>query len=124
MRCATSRKPIHRWLDINYCVDCRKTSGTGHCTHTGVPADRFSVTGEVRFFDKPSDSGNTVSRGFCPTCGSAVYSTNSAMDGLVFPRASSLDDPNVITSSLIVYASRAAAWDHLDPAQPAFPEMP
>ena len=65
-----------------------------------------------------------VSRGFCPTCGSAVYSTNSAMDGLVFPRASSLDDPNVITPGLIVYASRAAAWDHLDPALPAFPEIP
>ena len=71
-----------------YCVDCRKTSGTGHCTHIGVPADGFSVTGEVRFFDKPADSGNVVSRGFCPTCGSAVYSTNSAMSGLVFPRAS------------------------------------
>ena len=107
-----------------YCVDCRKTSGTGHCTHIGVPADGFSVTGEVRFFDKPADSGNMVSRGFCPTCGSAVYSTNSAMDGLVFPRASSLDDPNVITPGLIVYASRAAAWDHLDPALPAFPEIP
>ena len=107
-----------------YCVDCRKTSGTGHCTHIGVPADGFSVTGEVRFFDKPADSGNMVRRGFCPTCGSAVYSTNSAMDGLVFPRASSLDDPNVITPGLIVYASRAAAWDHLDPALPAFSESP
>ena len=89
-----------------------------------MPAGGFSDTGEVRFFDKPADSGNMVSRGFCPTCGSAVYSTNSAMDGLVFPRASSLDDPNVITLGLIVYASRAAAWDHLDPALPAFPEMP
>ena len=107
-----------------YCVDCRKTSGTGHCTHIGVPAEGFSVTGEVRFFDKPADSGNMVRRGFCPTCGSAVYSTNSAMDGLVFPRASSLDDPDMITPSLIVYASRAATWDHLDPALPAFPESP
>ena len=30
----------------------------------------------------------------------------------------------MITPGLIVYASRAAAWDHLDPALPAFPEMP
>ena len=36
----------------------------------------------------------------------------------------SLDDPNAITPGLIVYASRAAAWDHLDPVLPAFPEMP
>ena len=30
----------------------------------------------------------------------------------------------MITPGLIVYASRAAAWDHLDPVLPAFPESP
>ncbi len=32
-----------------YCVDCRKSSGTGHCTHLVVPEDAFTVSGEVRF---------------------------------------------------------------------------
>ena len=107
-----------------HCVDCRKSSGTGHCSHMGMLEEAFSVTGEVKFFDAPADSGSMVSRGFCPTCGSAVYSRNSNMEGLVFPRASSLDDPEIFQPKFTVYASRAASWDKPDPNLPAFDEMP
>ena len=39
-------------------------------------------------------------------------------------RASSLDDPEVFQPGMIVYASRKPTWDHMDPALPAFAEMP
>lgn len=107
-----------------HCIDCRKSSGTGHCSHMAVAADNVQVTGDVRFFDAPTDAGNTVSRGFCPTCGSPVYSTNSSMQGMVFVRASSLDDPNVFTPQMVVYTKRAPDWDLIDPALPSFEEMP
>lgn len=107
-----------------HCVDCRKSSGTGHCTHLAVPKDAFTATGALSFYARPADSGNVVERGFCPTCGAAVYSTNAGMPDLVFPRASSLDDPEVAKPQMVVYASRAPSWDHVDPALPAFPEMP
>lgn len=43
---------------------------------------------------------------------------------MAFLRASSLDDPNIIDPTLIVYASRAASWDAMDTSLPAFAEMP
>lgn len=107
-----------------HCTDCRKTSGTGHGSHMIVPESAFSVTGKPKFFDKPADSGNMVSRGFCPECGSAIYSTNSGMPGLVFVRASSLDDTETFKPQMVVYADRAASWDTMDPALPAFATMP
>ncbi|MEM9470466.1 MAG: GFA family protein [Pseudomonadota bacterium] len=107
-----------------HCNDCRKTSGTGHCSHMIVPEAGFDVTGDLRFFDKPADSGNMVSRGFCPDCGSAVYSTNSGVPGMVFVRASSLDDPDNFKPQMRVYTDRAAAWDHMDAALPGFATMP
>ncbi len=107
-----------------HCLDCRKSSGTGHCTHLMVAKDDFSVTGEVAFYDRPADSGNIVSRGFCPKCGCAIYSTNSSMPDTVFPRASSLDDPEIAKPQMAVYASRALSWDFVDPSLPAFPKMP
>jgi hypothetical protein len=107
-----------------HCVDCRKSSGTGHCTHVVIPADAFTVTGELKFYDRPADSGNIVSRGFCPNCGSPVYSKNSGMPGVVFPRASSLDDPEIAKPQMVVFTSRAPSWDRVDPALPAFPAMP
>lgn len=107
-----------------HCIDCRKSSGTGHGSHMIVPAAAFSLHGTLKYFDKAADSGNIVSRGFCPECGCAVASTNSAMPGLVFVRASSLDDPEAFKPQMVVYADRAASWDTMDPALPAFATVP
>ncbi len=107
-----------------HCVDCRKTSGTGHGTHLVIPANAFTVTGEVRCYDHPADSGNIVTRAFCPNCGSPIYSKNSGMPDLAFARASSLDDPEIAKPQMVVYASRAPSWDYLDPTLPAFETMP
>jgi hypothetical protein len=107
-----------------YCIDCRKSSGTGHCTHVVVPAESFTLHGKAAQYDHPADSGTMVSRHFCPTCGSALFSTGDSGSGLVFLRASSLDDPDIATPQASVYASRAPKWDPVDPALPSFPEMP
>ena len=107
-----------------HCVDCRKTSGTGHGSHMIVPEAGFSVSGELKFYDRPADSGNMISRGFCPTCGSPVFSRNSAMQGMVFVRASSLDDPNHFRPMMVVYTDRAAIWDKMDQDLPSFAAMP
>jgi hypothetical protein len=89
-----------------------------------VPRDAVSVTGALTIYDRPADSGNVVSRAFCPTCGAPVYSLNSAMRHIMFIRASSLDDLEVFQPQVVVYASRAASWDHVDPTLPSFPKMP
>ncbi len=98
-----------------YCTDCRKSSGTGHASHLVVPKEAVSVTGQVSTFDKPADSGNIVTRAFCPTCGGPVYSLNSAMQAMIFIRASALDDLEVFRPQMAVYRDRAASWDHEDP---------
>lgn len=107
-----------------YCVDCRKASGTGHCTHIVVPQEALRISGEVKYYDHPADSGNIVSRGFCPNCGGAICNINSGMPGMIFPRASMLDDPDTVTPQMSVYASRAPSWDPVDPNLPSFAEMP
>ena len=107
-----------------HCHDCRRTSGTAHASHMPVPEAAFDVTGMVRFFDAPADSGNIVSRGFCPTCGSPVYSRNSGYAGVVFVRASSLDDPEAFRPEMVVYAKRSPSWDLTDPSLPRFQAMP
>lgn len=107
-----------------YCTDCRKSSGTSHCTHAMVPDAAFSASGEIKYHDRPADSGNIVSRGFCPNCGSAILSHNSAMPGMTFIRVSSLDNLDAVEPQMTVYASRAPAWAPLDRSKPVFDEMP
>lgn len=107
-----------------HCEDCRRSSGSGHCSHLGVPGDAVKLTGETRGFGKAADSGNTVTRYFCPTCGSPVYSTNSGMQGMMFLRASSLDDPEVFQPAVVVYTSRRPSWDVVGQDLPQFETMP
>lgn len=107
-----------------YCRDCRRASGTAHCTHIMVSESGFSHAGEVRFYARPADSGNMVRRGFCQGCGSPLWSVNDATPGLVYLRASSLDDPDQVTPQVSVYASRTPSWDQPPAGMPAFPEMP
>lgn len=107
-----------------YCDDCRKSSGTTHCTHAIVPDPAFSSTGEIRYYDRPADSGNVISRGFCPDCGAAILSRNSSMPGTTAIRVSSLDDLNAVEPQMTVYASRAPSWAVLDRSKPVFEVMP
>ncbi|MGD9979481.1 MAG: GFA family protein [Hyphomonadaceae bacterium] len=107
-----------------HCDDCRRTSGTGHCSHMGIPDNGVTISGETKAYERASDSGAIVARHFCPTCGSALFSRNSGMPGLVFLRASSLDDLEVFKPQMHVYVARAASWDQPGADLPAFETMP
>jgi hypothetical protein len=107
-----------------HCTDCRKTGGGGHAAMIGVPEGSVSFSGEIREFRSLGDSGREVTRGFCPACGSGICSRPAAAAGLVFVRASALDDPNQFTPQMAVWAASAASWDTMTPDIPSFPVAP
>jgi hypothetical protein len=107
-----------------HCEDCRRSSGSGHSSHLAVPEATVRLVGEVRGYARAADSGHMVTRCFCPICGAALYSTNDAMPGMMFLRASSLDDLEIFKPQMHVYASRAASWDHRAEGLPVFDAMP
>ena len=106
------------------CRQCQHDSGTGHGSHVGVPATALRVSGEPRFYESKADSGNTISRGFCTTCGAPVLSRNSGMTEMVFLRAGSLDDPCLFKPTMVVFTESGHDWDTLDPSLPRFERMP
>jgi hypothetical protein len=57
-----------------------------------VPKDALKITGEVKCFDLKGDSGNTLSRGFCPNCGSRLFSKLEAAPAMMGIAAASLED--------------------------------
>lgn len=107
-----------------HCEDCRRASGSGHSSHLAVPEAGVRLTGQTRSYERASDSGSMVARHFCPTCGSALFSKNPNMPGMMFLRASSLDDLEVFRPQMHVYAIRAATWDKGADDLPKFDKMP
>lgn len=107
-----------------HCEDCRRSSGTGHSSHLAVPEESVALTGKVKGYERPADSGNVVTRAFCPDCGAPVFSKNAGMPGMIFLRASSLDDLEVFQPQMHVYRMRAASWDAPSQGVPIFDRMP
>jgi hypothetical protein len=68
------------------CDNCQKATGAGHSAILlARPAD-VSTTGELRSFARPSDSGATLTRSFCPQCGTPIMAGSSrAPDVLMLP---------------------------------------
>ena len=106
------------------CRDCQRDSGTGHASQMAFPRSAAHLSGSATRWDKAAESGNLVTRAFCPTCGSPVFSTNNGMPELLFIRAASLDDPSRYKPQVVVWAKSGCRWDYTDPALPKFEKMP
>ena len=107
-----------------YCNDCRKTSGTGHNAVFAVPEPTVSIKGKLTDYTKPGGSGQSITRRFCPVCGSKIASVAAAMPGMLLITAGTLDDPEKFVSQMSVFASRAPSWDRPPAGTLAFAEMP
>jgi len=108
-----------------HCRDCQRASGTAFAAIIRVPATAFTVTkGTPKFFTVTGNSGNTVSRGFCPECGSPLFSRLSGMPNFVGLRVGSLDDPSSYRPTLDIFVTSAQPWDHMNPQLPKFPGYP
>lgn len=96
------------------CRQCQRSTGGGHASSFAISTDVVTITGEMTFFDQKADSGNTVSRGFCPTCGSPMMNINSGYPQMRYIHAATLDDPRIFKPTMIVCHSAAQPWDLID----------
>jgi hypothetical protein len=107
------------------CLDCRKQSGTGHGSYLTFPKRvEATITGRASQWRVTADSGNDKFYAFCPTCGSPVYLTFSAMPDLIAVPAASLDDPEQFRPHALTYAVRGLSWDQTDRSLQTFERMP
>jgi hypothetical protein len=88
------------------------------------PSSSVSVQGDVRWYESVADSGNRMLRGFCPTCGTPMFSKAEVRPHLIFVRAGVLDDPNLIGPQVAIWTDAAPAWATFDPALPMYPRQP
>lgn len=102
-----------------WCRDCQRIASGSATVNVLFPEEAVRYQGEVTTLRMIADSGNTVERGFCPTCGAQMYSRTVEPAGQPMRvRAGTLDDPELIAPTAIIWASRAPRWALLDPKLP------
>ena len=122
IRFETGRQPIFE--NHCQCLDCQKRSGTGHSSYmTFSGRNDMRITGQVSEWRVTSDSGNDKLYAFCPTCGTPVYVTFTAMPDVIAIHAAALDDPSRLKPQAVTYVIRGHGWDMIDPAVQRFDRM-
>lgn len=75
-------------------------------------------------YDSITDAGSTITRYFCPKCGSRLFGTSTVVTDIIGVSAGSFDDSSWFEPSAIVYNKRKPKWDFMDENIPVFEEMP
>ena len=94
-----------------HCRKCQRATGGGHASAFAVDRANITLTGEVRQFAQPSDSGAMTHAGFCPACGSPILSRTERFPDRVYLYAATLDDPARFAPQFAVFADAAQPWD-------------
>lgn len=89
-----------------------------------VATEALSALGEVAEHASMADSGNTVTREFCPRCGSQLFARSDAQPQFRVVRVGNLDDPSSVRPAVNIWVGSAPAWAGLDPELGRVPGQP
>ena len=106
-----------------WCRDCQRIASGSATVNVLSPEEAVRYDGEMTTLRLIADSGNTVERGFCPRCGAQMYSKTVEPAGLPMRvRAGTLDDPELMAPTAIIWTASAPSWAPLDPGLPHHPK--
>jgi hypothetical protein len=112
------------FVGVCHCTDCQKFTGSAFSAVVGVPKAAVSVQGELATYSKTGDTGKTIYRKFCRTCGSSIMDEADALPDIVMLGAGTLDDSSWIKPGMQIYCDSAQPWVHLGGDMKSFPKMP
>jgi hypothetical protein len=108
---------------VCWCRDCQHLAANG-TVNLLVPADGLTISGVLSEHTKTADSGNEVTRQFCPQCGTHLFAKSSARPLFRVVRAGNLDDPSSVQPSTNIWAASAPIWACLDPVLERVEQQP
>ena len=107
-----------------HCSDCQKASGTGHMSNAIFNASDVEINGTTSSYASLADSGNTLTRHFCPTCGGRVFLYSQARPGMIVMAAGAFDDMSWFRPEMVLFTKRRPAWDMTTADVPNFDAGP
>ena len=94
-----------------HCGDCQQIAGSAFITGVLVQEGSVTVNGELKSYKVKADSGNGVTRNFCPICGTRIMVELEG--GVVGVSYTTLDDSSWLEPAIEFYTSKAQPWINL-----------
>lgn len=102
------------------CLDCRKSTGTGHSAAVLMSADAVTVSGEIKGHTRRAASGSEITRNFCPECGTPLFAKTARAPLLMLLPAGLFDNPDWFSPRQAIFSRTHLEWDTLDAALPRY----
>lgn len=94
-----------------WCRDCQRIASGSATINILFAEEAVIYHGDIATLELIADSGNRVERGFCPKCGSQMYSKTMAPAGMPMRvRAGTLDDPEIMAPQSLIWVKSAPSW--------------
>src|SRR6056300_637762 len=74
-----------------HCKDCQRVTGSGKATVAMFPETAVKIVGEIKTYSNLGTDGSHVKRGFCPNCGSQMFTFVEEIPDHVFIKAGTMD---------------------------------
>lgn len=104
------------------CKDCRKAGGGLFHYGIVIAEDDFKLlSGQLSAYETTADSGNKITRYFCPTCGSGIYNDPSVLPGIVVLRGGSVDEGALLPPTIELFAESKPEWIEVTSIEHSFP---
>ena len=108
-----------------HCEDCRRCTGSAFNIGVRFNVPDFRITsGKPKAFTKNGDSGNELTRHFCPECGSPVYTSAATHPEYVYVKAGTINDPTIVKPIQQNWVVSSVPWSQIDPTLRAFNKGP
>jgi hypothetical protein len=107
-----------------WCRVCQYLGAGSSAVNSCFPVAAVRVEGELRDFRSTADSGNSMCRSFCPTCGTPLFSAAASRPHLLFVRVGTLDDPHSARPDMVIWTASAPVWACMDPDIAQLPGQP
>ena len=93
-----------------HCKDCQRVTGSGKATVALFPQSAVEIVGDYKIFTSLGSGGSRVNRGFCPCCGSQMFTFVDEIPGMVFIKAGGMVDSSWLVVNQTCWTKSATNW--------------
>jgi hypothetical protein len=95
---------------VCWCRVCQYLAAGSGAVNTCFPSNAIKIEGRLADYPLIADSGTSMHRRFCPTCGTPMFSEAESRPHLIFVRSGTLDNPEIAKPSATIWVSSAPTW--------------
>jgi hypothetical protein len=109
---------------VCHCTDCQTLSGSAFRVNAPAPVGSFKLTrGQPKTYVKVAESGAQRLHGFCPDCGTPLYSVAPVDPKLIFLRLGAIHQRHALSPTFQIWRRSEVNWLHELEAVPGSSEQ-